>query len=62
LTCDRGDHNVAFFDAYGWAPTITDEQILAALLGLNLERSTASDATAMSSKVESEAGELEEDE
>src|SRR5208337_4695900 len=29
----------AVFDAYGWDPSMTDEQILAALLRLNLERS-----------------------
>ncbi len=34
----------AVFDAYGWDPSMTDEQILAALLKLNLERSASSDA------------------
>lgn len=29
----------AAFDAYGWQPPMTDEEILAALLELNLERS-----------------------
>ena len=32
------------FDAYGWDPSMTDEQILAALLKLNLERSPSGDA------------------
>jgi len=34
----------AVFDAYGWDPSMTDEQILAALLKLNLERSASVDA------------------
>jgi len=34
----------AVFDAYGWDPSMTDEQILAALLKLNLERSASGDA------------------
>ena len=34
----------AVFDAYGWDPSMTDEQILAALLELNLERSASSGA------------------
>ena len=33
---------IAVFDAYGWDPSMTDEQILAALLQLNLERSASS--------------------
>jgi len=34
----------AVFDAYGWDPSMTDEQILAALLELNLERSSSGGA------------------
>ena len=34
----------AVFDAYGWNTSMTDEQILAALLELNLERSASGDA------------------
>ncbi len=34
----------AVFDAYEWDPSMTDEQILAALLELNLERSSSGDA------------------
>ena len=34
---------IAVFDAYGWDPSMTDEQVLAALLKLNLERSASSD-------------------
>jgi hypothetical protein len=29
----------AVFDAYGWSPDLTDEEILARLLALNLQRS-----------------------
>jgi len=35
----------AVFDAYGWDPSMTDEQVLAALLKMNLERSASSDTT-----------------
>ena len=31
----------AVFAAYGWNPSMTDDAVLAALLVLNLERSTA---------------------
>jgi hypothetical protein len=34
----------AVFDAYGWDSSMTDEQILAPLLKLNLQRSASSDA------------------
>jgi len=34
----------AVFDAYRWDPSMTDEQILAALLGLNLERTATGGA------------------
>jgi hypothetical protein len=34
----------AVFDAYGWDPSMTDDEILAALLKLNLERSASGDA------------------
>ena len=42
----------AVFDAYGWDPSMTDEQILAALLELNLERSATSDSVAISQEAE----------
>jgi len=42
----------AVFDAYGWHPSMTDEQILAALLRLNLERSAPSDSVAISQGAE----------
>jgi type II restriction/modification system DNA methylase subunit YeeA len=38
----------AVFAAYGWDPSMTDEQILAALLALNLERSAISEPIASS--------------
>ena len=44
----------AVFDAYGWDPSMTDEQILAALLALNLERSASSDSGAISQEAEGE--------
>ena len=44
----------AVFDAYGWDPSMTDEQILAALLKLNLERSASGDATPTGDEVEEE--------
>ncbi len=46
----------AVFAAYGWDPSMTDEQILAALLELNLERSSSGDAalTGAENKDESE--------
>ena len=31
----------AVFDAYGWSPGMSDDEVLAALLELNLERSAA---------------------
>ena len=34
----------AVFDAYGWDPSMTDDEILAALLKMNLERSGSGDA------------------
>ncbi|HKM54701.1 MAG TPA: hypothetical protein VJY33_14930 [Isosphaeraceae bacterium] len=49
----------AVFDAYGWDPLMTDEQILAALLELNLERSASSDTAAITAEIESDAGEGE---
>ena len=30
--------DAAVFDAYGWSPEISDDELLAALLALNLER------------------------
>ena len=33
----------AVFDAYGWDPLMTDEQVLAGLLKLNLEQSATGD-------------------
>ena len=44
----------AVFDAYGWDPSMTDEQILAALLKLNLERSASGDAAPTGDEVEEE--------
>jgi len=44
----------AVFDAYGWDPSMTDEQILAALLKLNLERSPSGDAAPTGDEVEEE--------
>jgi hypothetical protein len=38
---------------------MTDEQILAALLELNLERSASSDTAAITAEIESDAGEGE---
>src|SRR5208283_5728994 len=49
----------AVFDAYGWDPLMTDEQILAALLELNLERSASSDTAAITAEIESDAREGE---
>ena len=34
----------AVFAAYGWKPSMTDDEILAALLELNLERAESSEA------------------
>jgi hypothetical protein len=36
--------DAAVFAAYGWSPTMTDEEILVALLALNLERADRGDA------------------
>jgi hypothetical protein len=33
--------DTAVFAAYGWDPTISDDDLLAALLALNLERAAA---------------------
>lgn len=33
------DHDAAVFAAYGWEPTLTDEEILATVVALNAERS-----------------------
>ena len=41
----------AVFDAYGWDPSMTDEQILAALLELNLERSASSGAAPLNAEI-----------
>jgi len=49
----------AVFDAYGWDPSMTDEQILAALLELNLERSATSDTATINTEIESEVEEEE---
>jgi len=49
----------AVFDAYGWNPSMTDEEILAALLQLNLERSATSDSTTINTEIESEPEENE---
>ena len=37
--------DTAVFAAYGWDPTLSDDDLLASLLALNLERSSASAAT-----------------
>ena len=49
----------AVFDAYGWDPSMTDEQILAALLKLNLERSASGDTAGsdLGEEVEPDEGE-----
>ena len=47
----------AVFDAYGWDPSMTDEQILAALLELNLERSSSGDAALTGAENEEESEE-----
>jgi len=44
----------AVFDAYEWDPSMTDEQILAALLELNLERSSSGDAAPTGDEIEDE--------
>src|SRR5206468_9838643 len=49
----------AVFDAYGWDPSMTDEQILAALLQLNLERSATGDAAATDAEMEVQPAEEE---
>ena len=49
----------AVFDAYGWDPSMTDEQILAALLELNLERSASSGAAPLNAEIEGEPEEGE---
>ncbi len=49
----------AVFDAYGWDPSMTDEQILAALLELNLERSASSGAASLNAEIEGEPEEGE---
>ena len=53
--------NEAVFDAYGWNPSMTDDQILAAILALNLERSAAGDVapTGAETKNKSEEDEPE---
>ncbi len=47
----------AVFSAYGWDPSMTDEQILAALLKMNLERSASSDTAGSDVGVEVEPDE-----
>jgi hypothetical protein len=47
----------AVFDAYGWDPSMTDEQILAALLQLNLERSATGDAAVINAETDAEPAE-----
>ena len=49
----------AVFDAYGWGPSMTDEQILAALLELNLERSASADVAPTSAETEEQSEEDE---
>ena len=50
----------AVFDAYGWDPSMSDEQILAALLELNLERSDSSGTANGLPENESDSGDGEE--
>jgi hypothetical protein len=45
----------AVFAAYGWKPSMTDEEILAALLELNLERSESSEAVPDSGTADEDA-------
>jgi len=47
----------AVFDAYGWDPSMTDEQILAALLKLNLERSASGDVASIGAESEDQSEE-----
>jgi hypothetical protein len=49
----------AVFDAYGWDPSMTDDEILAALLKLNLERSASGDTAGsdLGEEVEPDEGE-----
>src|SRR5208282_2521060 len=47
----------AVFDAYGWDPSMTDEQILAALLELNLQRSAAGDVASTGAETEEQSEE-----
>ena len=49
----------AVFDAYGWDPSMTDEQILAALLELNLERSASGDVAPTGAESEEQSEEDE---
>ena len=49
----------AVFDAYGWDPSMTDEQFLAALSELNLERSASSGAAPLNAEIEGEPEEGE---
>ena len=49
----------AVFDAYGWDPSMTDEQILAALLELNLERSASGDLAPTGAESEEQSEEVE---
>jgi hypothetical protein len=49
----------AVFDAYGWDSSMTDEQILAALLKLNLERSASGDAAPAGAEAGSGTGPME---
>ena len=49
----------AVFAAYGWNPSMTDDEILAALLELNLERSASPSANAETIPAETEESEDE---
>jgi len=49
----------AVFDAYGWDPSMTDEQILGALLALNLERSASGDVAPTGAESEQQSEEDE---
>ena len=49
----------AVFEAYGWDPLMTDDQVLAALLALNLERSASGDVAPTSTETEEQSEEDE---
>ena len=57
LTCAPLAHKAldqAVFDAYGWDTLMSDEEMLAALLELNLERPEVDDSGGITQEVDSE--------